>query len=196
MALKQRIEKEGLEDEIFEAISDGLSIGKVCEKFGITSRKMFYDWKKNKPELEDKFQAAKKFSAEAHLELAETALDALDKQSHLTSPEVALVMGKVKYRQWLAGVRDKEQYGPQDTARIQINIGDLHMAALQSPGARPQIAAAPVPETLIPVEDVPFEIEGETSQDGEAEAYSGKMENGPSTPLASPSLAPELGDLL
>ena len=194
-ALKQRIEKEGLEDQIFEALADGLSIGKMCEKFKISSRKMFYDWKKNVPSLEEKWQAAKKISAEAHVELAEDALDKLAKQSHVTSADVALTTQVIKYRQWLAGVRDKDQYGPTDIAKIQINIGDLHMEALQSQGARPQIAAVGLPALKIPEAEYE-EIEGESSNDGEADALRGTVELGPSTPLASPSLALELGELL
>ena len=195
VALKKRIAEDDLEDEIFEAIADGIPIGKMCEMFGISSRKMFYDWKKNSPKLEEKFQAARKFSAEAHAEMAGEVLDKVGESKLLTSPEVALAMGKVKYRQWLAGVRDKEQYGTQDKANIQINIGDLHMAALQSPGARPQIAGAVSLEPEIPEADYE-EIEGvkETSKDGEADAYSGNIEIRPSTPLEF--LAPELEELL
>lgn len=203
LALKKRIADEEIEDEIFEAIAEGHSIQRVCEMFDISSRKMLYDWKKNLHEGEAKFNAARRISADAHAEKAGDALDDLDGERLLTGPEVSLAIGKMKYRQWLASVRDKEQYGAQNGAAVHISFGDLHMSALQSPGARPQIEGPQ--ETLIPAEEyaeaeiLSIEEAGdEASNDGEANAQTGEIQ-GPNTPLAVPAfgaLAPELGELL
>lgn len=197
LALKKRIAEEGIEDEIFEAIAEGESIRAICEQFDISSRKMLYDWVGKTGPLKDKFVAARLISADAHAEMAGEALDTID-SALLTGPEVSLAVGKMKYRQWLASVRDKEQYGAQTGAAIQISFGDLHMAALQSPGARPQIAAVRPSERIQDAEILHVEEAEDASNDGEADAYSGEQ-SGPNAPLAVPAsdaLAPELGELL
>ena len=206
-ALKKRIAEDGLEDEIFEAIAEGLSIANLCTKFQITSRKMFYDWKGKEGPRQDKYTAARLIAGEVHAEKAGEILDKLDDKLLLTGPEVQAAVARSKYQQWLASVKDRDQFGtPDQGATINLSFGDLHMAALKSPGARPQIEAPeptlliPVEEpttgtfsSLIPVQEAEFEQVGEAGNDGEADAQLGKIDE----PISSPvSLAPELSDLL
>ena len=199
MALRKRIAEDGLEDEIFEAVAEGLSITKLCEQFQITSRKMFYDWKGKEGLRHDKYVAAKKIAAGVHAELAGEMFDELSKKPFITGPDVSLATAASKYQQWLASVKDREQYGAQDKGTtLNLNFGDQHFEALMSPGARPRLGA-PAPQTLIPVEEhaeadyIELEDVG-AGNDGEAEAQPG-ITDGPITPPA-PTLAPELGDLL
>ncbi len=205
LALKKRIADEGIEDDIFEAVAEGLSITKVCERFGITSRKMFYDWKGKEGPRHDMYVAAKLISAEAHADLAGEELEALRGQTLLTGPDVTAAVARSKYQQWRASMKDRDQFGPQQGPAVVLQFGDLHFDALRKASAK---AIGRTPETLIPVEehteadpqepmfeqiDIEDEIIG-AGKDGEAEAQSGHTE-GPITPPA-PTLAPELGELL
>lgn len=201
MALRKRIAEEDLEDEIFEAVAEGLSITKVCEQFQITSRKMFYDWKGKEGPRHDKYLAARVIAGEAHAEMAGEILDKLAGSKFLTGPDVQAATARSKYQQWLASVKDRDNFGPQDKgAIVNLNFGDQHFEALMSPSARPRImpsqGAPTTLETLTPVEEyqeAEFENVG-AGNDGEAKAQPGITE-GPITPPA-PTLAPELGDLL
>ncbi len=205
MALKKRIAEGDLEDDIFEAVAEGLPIGEVCEKFHITSRKMFYDWKGKDGDRNEKYKAARIIAGEAHAEKAGEILDDLDDKTLLTGPEVQAAVSRSKYQQWLAGVKDRDQFGTQDKgATVNLNFSDLHFEALRN--ARPGLIAD---RTLQPVEERPSEV-ATTSQplqieeahyetvgagnDGEADAQSGQIEGPISSP--APTLASELGELL
>ncbi|MEE8607922.1 MAG: hypothetical protein V3S55_09965 [Nitrospiraceae bacterium] len=198
LALRKRIAEEDLEDEIFEAVAEGLSITKVCEQFQITSRKMFYDWKGKEGPRQDKYTAARLIAGEVHAEKAGEILDKLGEPGKfITGPDVSLATARSKYQQWLAGVKDRDQFGPQDKgATLNLNFGDQHFEALMSPGARPHLSERGKPDPLVPIQEAEFvELENVgAGNDGEAEAQSGITE-GPITPPA-PTLAPELVDLL
>ena len=197
LALRKRIAEDDLEDEIFEAVAEGMSIGNLCEKFDITSRKMFYDWKRKEGPTHDKYLAARLIAAEAHAEKAGEILDELKNQTLLTGPDVQAATSRSKYQQWLASVKDRDSFGTQDKGpTLNLSFGDLHLDALRNamPQNRNVVLGPPVFEhDQIPVEEANFEIVG-VGNDGEAEAHSGPVE-GPITPLA-PALAAELGDLL
>lgn len=222
LALRKRIEAEGIEDEIFEAVAEGLPVGKLCTKFEITSRKMFYDWKGKEGERHEKYKAARIIAGEAHAELAGEILDELDGKTLLTGPEVQAAVSRSKYQQWLAGIKDREQFGIHEPgATINLNFGELHFDALRA--ARPKLLAkigrmgTHDPEvsetTIISAEDIyvtdlgtnggdvvtyepyyePIE-EVAAGNDGEADAQSGQIDEPISPPAAT--LAPELGELL
>lgn len=225
LALKKRIEADGTEDDIFEAVAEGLPIGKLCTKFGITSRKMFYDWKGKEGPRHDKYRAARIIAGEAHAELAGEILDDLDDKVLLTGPEVQAAVSRSKYQQWLASIKDREQFGVQEKgATINLNFGELHFDALRA--ARPKllpkdpfknVSGSTLEEAtvdpIIPIitaEDIEVSdlgdggepyyepIEDETvgaGNDGEADAQSGQIDE-PISPPAPTSLAPELGELL
>ena len=139
-ALKKRIAEDGLEDEIFEAIAEGLSIANLCTKFQITSRKMFYDWKGKEGPRQDKYTAARLIAGEVHAEKAGEILDKLDDKLLLTGPEVQAAVARSKYQQWLASVKDRDQLGTQDKGRTNnLTFGRFHMAGIKHPGSRPRI---------------------------------------------------------
>ena len=221
LALRKRIAENDLEDEIFEAVAEGMSIGNLCEKFDITSRKMFYDWKRKEGPTHDKYLAARLIAAEAHAEKAGEILDELKDKTLLTGPDVQAATSRSKYQQWLASVKDRDSFGAQDKGpTLNLSFGDLHLDALRN--AMPQnriempevhipfvqiddgtppitstVTGTDGPEMFISLEDdadADFEEIVGVGNDGEAEAHSGPVE-GPITPLA-PALAAELGDLL
>ena len=197
MALKKRIAEGHLEDEIFEAVAEGLSVSKVCKRFDITSRKMFYDWKGKEGPRHDKYRAARTIAAGAHAELAGQILDSLDDKEFLTGPDVQAAVARSKYQQWLAGIKNRDEYGAQDkSAKVVLNFGELHFEALRN--AQPNLLPGhtPTPEYTEYVPEADY-VELETvgvGNDGEADAQSGQIE-GPISPPA-PALASELGELL
>ena len=207
LALRKRIAENDLEDEIFEAVAEGMSIGNLCEKFDITSRKMFYDWKRKEGPTHDKYLAARLIAAEAHAEKAGEILDELKDKTLLTGPDVQAATSRSKYQQWLASVKDRDSFGAQDKGpTLNLSFGDLHLDALRNAMPQNRIETAVgrgsvlIPEAEVIEELViagndgyGFENVG-VGNDGEAEAHSGPVE-GPITPLA-PALAAELGDLL
>lgn len=193
LALKKRIADDDLEDEIFEAIAEGTPIGKMCEMFQITSRKMFYDWKGKEGPRHDKYKQARLIAAEAHAEEAGAILDDLHKDAALmTGPDVQLATSRSKYQQWLASVKDRDQFGSQDKSpAVLLQFGDLHFEALRQgrPGKPDRTISAPeIPEADYEI------VEIGAGKDGEATAQTGHIVE-PITPPA-PSLAPELGELL
>ena len=205
LALRKRIEADGTEDEIFEAVAEGLPIGKLCTKFGITSRKMFYDWKGKEGVRHEKYRAARTIAGEAHAELAGEILDELDGKILLTGPEVQAAVSRSKYQQWLASIKDRDQFGVQEKgATVNLNFGELHFDALRA--ARPKLIATSPP--IITAEDIEVSDLGDGGEpyyepvdetvgagnDGEADAQSGQIDEPISPP--APTLAPELGDLL
>lgn len=140
------------EDQIFEAIADGFSIREVAKRFGGVGREIFYHWlEQSSPETKQRWAEARKRSAEAH---AEKALDVLDEAGNaelLIPAEVSLAREKSGYHRWLAGVLDKDTFGPPNAAGVQVNlnIGELHLNALKAGGGAPahlqgrEVAALP-----------------------------------------------------
>ena len=161
----------------------------VCNTFQISSRKMLYDWiKKGGDERAEMFRQARHLSADAHAEKAGDALNALGGTGFITGPEVTLAIGLSKYQQWLASVRDRDTYGANDGTKVQINIGQLHLEALQAVGAADMLQ---LPEET-PEADFTV-VEG---QDDEADALQGDKP-GPIVPPEAPlGLSDELRELL
>lgn len=197
LALRKRIADDHLEDEIFEEVAEGTPIGKMCEKFGITSRKMFYDWKGKDGDRHEKYLAARTIAAEAHAELAGAILDDLGDEEFLTGPMVQAASSRSKYQQWLAGVKDRDQFGSQDKGvQIAIGFGEMHFEQLRlhRPDAIQAIEVETDPENedeSIPEADY---VEEGVGNEGEATAHTGH-ENEPITPPA-PTLAAALQELL
>lgn len=207
LALKKRIAEDDLEDEIFEAVAEGLSIGKMIVKFDITSRKMFYDWKGKEGPRHDKYKAARLIAAEAHAEMAGEILDNLANARLLTGPDVQAATARSKYQQWLASVKDRDQFGAQDKSpAITLNFNDLHFDALRNAAPTKRNRALPYGTTdtvqtslaetqEAEIQEADFTVESAgAGNDGEADAQTGTT-YGPITPPA-PALALELADLL
>ena len=174
-ALSQHIEANGGEDWVFEFVAEGLSMKKVAEAVGASSRGMLYSWiKAGGEERKQKLKAARRESAHNLAEDGVGILDDLADAQLVTSPEVSLASSRANYRKWLAGVRNREEYGER-SALVEISIGDLHLEAL----ARHSAARLPIPEAEYEVIDV-----------GRRKNLSDVLEDEP------PALPGELEDLL
>ncbi len=205
LALAKRIDTEGLEDLIFEAVAEGIPVGKMCEKFGITSRKMFYDWKGKSGARHEQYLAARLIAAEAHAEKAGEILDELKDKVLLTGPDVQAATSRSKYQQWLASVKNREEFGTNQAPAVVVAFGELHFDALRAgvptkvivpavaPPTATQITAEPIREAEY--EQLDIEDEVAVGNDGEDEAQSGTTLDPISPPTASPSDS-ELADLL
>lgn len=143
------------EDEVFEMIASGLSIGKVAEHYG-TSRQQLYTWRDRDGQKErrrEKWELAMKASASAKAEEGETILDELsERELPPSTADVSLANSRAAYKRWLASVRDRETYGEKAQGpNVVVNIQALHLDALRKMGNMdmfPQAQPALVGTTL------------------------------------------------
>jgi AcrR family transcriptional regulator len=129
-AFSERIEREGIEDKIFERIAEGAeSMRVIAASLGV-SRGMLYSWiKAGGEERRMKFEVAREISAHG---LAEDGLDILDNTIAATTQDVQIATQRANYRRWLAGVRNREDYGERaQSPLINVNLGSLHVDALR-----------------------------------------------------------------
>jgi hypothetical protein len=146
IALLGTDEIEG-EDVIFERIASGENIGRIAQSLNV-SRSMLYVWRDHLPHKErrqEKWEAARKLSAEALIETADTVLDALAETRDVTPAQVSIGRERVSLLKWRAGVMDRETYGDKSGGTINVqNLNILHLEALQRLGNM-KPAALPAP---------------------------------------------------
>jgi hypothetical protein len=138
--LARDIEAAGGEDAVFERVAAGEPMRRIMESFGV-SRTMFYRWRdiegkgsESSERRKLKMEEALKVSADAHAEDAGEILDTAGEDLALTSPGATIAQARAKYRQWLAGVRNRETFGDSPKAHIEVSIGGLHLDALRVRG--------------------------------------------------------------
>ncbi len=80
------------------------------------------------------WQAAKRQSADA---LVDEGLEILDAPADgISSADVQLRRYRANHRRWMAGVRNREEYGDQPPqVNVGLSIGDLSLEALKSGGS-------------------------------------------------------------
>ena len=110
-------------ENVLDRIANGETLRDLALAVGC-SRAMLGEWLLNEPERRALYHAARAASASA---LAEESLALADGASELGTSKARL---QIETRQWLAGVYDREQYGPKQTA-VQVNIGALHIDAMR-----------------------------------------------------------------
>jgi len=152
-ALGKKIESLGGEGWILDRIADGEKIATIAKELEV-SRQLVYRWADATPERKDLVQAALRASAHSLAEDAGTVLDDLANSHELSSADVALASHRAQYRKWLAGIRNKEDYGDKAAATVQISVGSLHLDALRIAGADPRIKAAENEARLISAGEV------------------------------------------
>lgn len=131
-ALAARIDVLG-EDEVFMRIAEGAKMREVAEWLGC-SRGLLYMWiRSGGDDRKAKFDAAREISSHG---LVEDGQDILDGTIPTTSADVSLAVARANYRKWLAGQRNKKDYGePERGPSLQINVQSLHLDALRQHGA-------------------------------------------------------------
>lgn len=136
--LTKQIMEQGGDEFVFDMLRSGMSVRRIAERFdvpghGSISRALMYRWRDANEERKRGWAQAMKEGAHA---LAEDAGDVLeDLPEDPTSAQVAKAKGISEHKKWLAGLRDREQYGqgPSTVVGV-IGLPELHIEALRSAG--------------------------------------------------------------
>lgn len=156
-AFGQRVEEAGGDEVLMDLVASGMKLKDVAERFGDTYD-VFRSWlRAGGDERLRAFERAKAESADALVDAGRDAIDALDQIEDVTSAQVGRAKLKADYNKWLAGTRDREQYGDRPDTVIGIQgLGDIHLGALQRGGSMSLL-----PEPV----DQPAELPAPTEED-------------------------------
>jgi hypothetical protein len=147
--------KDGGEEWVMDQLADGCTVRSIAEGLGV-SRRYLYMWRDrpgHKERLKPMWEAAVRLSAEADLENSIADFDRLDRVIQVdedtgedvhrvpATSEVQLVTGRAKFRQWLAGRKDPERFGEDKGVNVNLNIGDLHVEAVEAVKQRHRLEA-------------------------------------------------------
>ena len=129
------IAEKGGDDWVFDQIADGKPIQSIADQLGC-SRPFLYVWRKaGGPERIQGWKDAKVKSAQAHVENGMKILDELAEGDRvLTAPEVSLAAHRAKYREGMAKMADPSLDPRLQNTGTVINVGTLHLEALQKHG--------------------------------------------------------------
>ena len=137
--------------EIMERVGAGETSKSIAESYGV-SYELLRRWLNLHPERRRAYDAAKADSADALVEEAGEILDDADAES---GPSVQKAKSRAEHRRWLASKRDRQQYGDDAKANVQVNVdlSSLHLDALREVG---HMDHAPLAEVeLLPDESGP-----------------------------------------
>jgi transposase-like protein len=157
--LAERIEADGGDLVIFDRIGSGEAVKRIAEDYGV-GYETLRRWINKSDERRKAYEQAKRDSADA---LVEEAGEILDNAPTDSAPQVTKAVKRADHKRWLAGKRDREQYGDDKGAQVNVNLdlGALHLDALRAAGRMPE------PEE-IPTADVEILTDGEPDT-GEAD---------------------------
>ncbi len=133
--ISKKIESLGGDEWFFGRIINGDTMAAIAETVEC-SRPFLYQWLDLKrEERRAALPAARRLSADAHVEGGQELLDRLA-GTDATSSEVSLTIARARYRQWRASRYNRELYGePRPGLDVSISIGQLHLDALRAKGA-------------------------------------------------------------
>jgi hypothetical protein len=131
-AFSKKVDAAGGEDMIFERVAGGETIRSIMSDFGV-SRGMFYLWMKEGDDArKEKYDVARRLSADALVEQGLDILDGLEGEE-LSSADVGAASARANYRKWLAGVRNRDEYGDAQAAiNVNLNVGQMHIDAMRN----------------------------------------------------------------
>lgn len=147
MAFAKRVKDEEL--DIFDRVMDGESIRSIMQDYDV-SRGMFYLWLDLDPKRKEAYRKAREIAGHALAEDSGAVLDELHADGDFTPAEVTLAKERANWKRWYAGVQN-EDYAPKRDGKVEISIGQLHLAALTKAAAAPAIEAR--------VEEAEYELE-------------------------------------
>lgn len=130
-ALSAEIERQGGDDVILDRIAAGDRVTQIARDYGV-SHTMLWRWAKQNPERKAAYDEARRLSADA---LVDKAQGGLEECTADNSAQVSLANSKANFYRWLAGVRDRVQYGEEKQV---VNIAELHLNALRAYGGPSQ----------------------------------------------------------
>lgn len=111
------------EEEVLEALEQGIGVETLAEKWGITRSAM-----NAFVEAPERSEAVARARVRAADHLAQQALVIADD----TTGEVARDRLRVDTRKWLAAKWNPAMYGDTKNPTVQINLGELHLAAVKA----------------------------------------------------------------
>ncbi len=130
-------EQGGLEIAVFDRLRDGESLTAVARSFGV-HRSTLWRYLNSDTARYAKYELAQRQSAAAMVEEARQKLADVSEHAkdNANSAYVQAVRNEATYVQWQAGMTDRRAFGPPDhrTSLNVLNIGELHLAALQKLG--------------------------------------------------------------
>ena len=157
--MEERLESLGGIGWLCEQIGDGHSLRDIATEHLDCSRWLLMRWIHADPDREACYQEARKEGAAAMVEEGKTLLDTANEQS---TAAVQKARFRADYRKWYAGVLDRKGFGPPDhRTSLNVNIAELHLAALKKLGGP---VAQKLPEAPA---DVPRLEPGDTFEDQE-----------------------------
>ncbi len=162
-----RIEADGGWDEaVFDRVRAGDYMKDIAKDLGATYSILRDAIRHGGEERKREYETAKFESADALVEDAMIAIDKLDDIIAITSPEVSRAKLTADTKRWLAGRRDRGQYGDDPLAVIGVlDLGQLHLSALQKAGSR-DLLEAPEPEAI----EADFTLEERQSDEGDSDS--------------------------
>lgn len=132
-ALCGEIERQGGDDVILDRIAAGDKVTQIAKDYGV-SHTMLWRWAKQNPERKAAYDEARRLSADALVDKAQGGLEECEADN---SAQVSLANSKANFYRWLAGVRDRDQYGEAQQKQV-VNIAELHLNALRAYGGPSQ----------------------------------------------------------
>lgn len=119
------------------------------------SRFMLENWVRGTPERAQQYKRACELSSH---NLAEEGLEILEQADGATSKLANMRAG---YRRWLAGVRNREEYGTAPTAAVAVSVADLHLHAFDVSRSANRTRTLQIP--TVQAEEIPL-ITGATEE--------------------------------
>lgn len=114
-----------VEEDIWDDISNGMTMTNVYKKFGCSTRTFRY-WINRKDGRTDTLDRARKHFADT---IAEETLSIAD--STIDPGEAQINKVRIDARKWLAGKVAPDIYGDKSQPNVQINLQSEHLRALK-----------------------------------------------------------------
>ncbi len=142
-AFVAQVKTRGGWSAIFDRIAAGETLASIAKDYGC-SRSWLSRLLNEDEQRKALLQVAKREGAAAHVEEALRLVD----EAPVERDALQKARLQVEHRRWMAGVYDREQFGDAAIPDVQINIGEIHLAAL-----RHRITEVPRPLGLPPGTD-------------------------------------------
>lgn len=139
-AVYAQIEQDGGEDFILDQIRAGSKPRQIMNRYGVDQR-MFWFWAHEEDGRWERYQEARRESAHAHADAAETLLEGIDPETGarieiITNADARMIIARADHKKWLASKLDQATFGDQPQVQInQVSLGELHVAQLQELGS-------------------------------------------------------------
>ncbi len=155
-------EQGGLEMAVFDHLRDGETLSAIAKRYFGVHRSTLWRYLNSDTARYAKYELAQRQSAAAMVEEARQKLADVSEHAkdNANSAYVQAVRNEATYVQWQAGMTDRRAFGPPDhRTSVNVNIAELHLAALQAHGGP---VAQKLPESPT---DVPRLEPGDTQED-------------------------------